>query len=156
MGDPGGRRRLDGHPGRRAVHSARRSHDRRLLQQRLAPRQRPLPHIQLLLGQLPARAQAVRRTRRARALPRPRLRVGRRTTVMADSASPAPRWGVAPYFLVADVVAAANDYRDRLGFAYERFWGEPPAFCMVYRRGVVIMLKQAETAGASRPNHRAD
>jgi predicted enzyme related to lactoylglutathione lyase len=75
---------------------------------------------------------------------------------MADSKTPAPRWGVAPYFLVADVVAAANDYRDRLGFAYERFWGEPPAFCMVYRRGVVIMLKQADIAGAPRPNHRAD
>lgn len=27
---------------------------------------------------------------------------------------------------------------------------------MVYRRGVVVMLKQAETAGAPRPNHCAD
>jgi uncharacterized glyoxalase superfamily protein PhnB len=74
---------------------------------------------------------------------------------MADPASPPPRWGVAPYFLVADVAAAADYYRDRLGFAYDRVWGEPPAFCMVYRRGVVIMLKQA-AAGAPRPNHRAD
>lgn len=74
---------------------------------------------------------------------------------MPDPTPPAPRWGIAPYFLVADVVAAANDYRDRLGFAYDRFWGEPPGFCMVFRRGVVIMLKQTETAGAPRPNHRA-
>jgi hypothetical protein len=33
------------------------------------------------------------------------------------------------------VVKTANDYRDQLGFEYERFWGEPPGFCMVYRRG---------------------
>lgn len=31
--------------------------------------------------------------------------------------------GSAPILLVADVVAAAEHYRDRLGFAFERFWG---------------------------------
>lgn len=30
--------------------------------------------------------------------------------------APAPRWGIAPCFLVGDVVATANHYRDRLGF----------------------------------------
>ena len=35
--------------------------------------------------------------------------------------------------LVADVEAAANYYRDTLGFRYERFWGEPPAFCILWR-----------------------
>ena len=33
-----------------------------------------------------------------------------------------PRWGIAPFFVVADVVATANYYRDQLGFHYERFW----------------------------------
>src|SRR5687767_6706306 len=56
----------------------------------------------------------------------------------------AEKWGIAPYFLVDDVVASANYYRDDLGFKYERFWGEPPEFCMVHRGGVVIMLKQTE------------
>jgi len=37
------------------------------------------------------------------------------------------RWSVAPYFIVDDVVATANFYRDKLGFHYERLWGEPPA-----------------------------
>jgi len=41
-----------------------------------------------------------------------------------------PRWSVAPYFIVDDVVATANYYRDKLGFQYDRFWGEPPEFCM--------------------------
>lgn len=69
-----------------------------------------------------------------------------------------PRWSVAPYFFVADVVTAADWYRDVLGFRYERFWGDPPAFCMVYRAGVVVMLSQLETPvpAAVRPNHTVD
>ena len=67
-----------------------------------------------------------------------------------------PHWSVAPYFIVDDVVAAANHYRDRLGFRYERFWNDPPSFCMVYRRGVVIMLAQLEEPGLKRPNRLAD
>lgn len=66
-------------------------------------------------------------------------------------------WGIAPYFIVKDVVAAANDYRDRMGFAYERFWGEPPAFCMVHRGGVVIMLSQFHPGPAvPNPNRLRD
>jgi hypothetical protein len=41
-----------------------------------------------------------------------------------------PRWSIAPYFVVDDVVATANFYRDKMGFDYERFWGDPPCFCM--------------------------
>ena len=51
-------------------------------------------------------------------------------------------WNIAPYFIVADVVATANFYRDKLGFHYERFWGDPPAFCIVRRAGIMIMLSQ--------------
>ena len=66
------------------------------------------------------------------------------------------RWSVAPYFIVDDVVASANYYRDKLGFAYDRFWGEPPGFCMVCRNGAVIMLSQLEKSGVMRPNRLAD
>lgn len=65
-------------------------------------------------------------------------------------------WGIAPYFIVDDVVATANFYRDKLAFSYERFWGEPPAFCMVKRSGIVIMLAQFERPGHMRPNHTVD
>lgn len=51
--------------------------------------------------------------------------------------------GLAPVLLVKHVVAAANYYRDKLGFDYERFWGEPANFCMVRRDGHTIMLSQA-------------
>jgi uncharacterized glyoxalase superfamily protein PhnB len=70
--------------------------------------------------------------------------------------TPRPRWSIAPYFLVDDVVATANYYRDQLGFQYERFWGEPPAFTMVYRNGVVIMLSCGPKTGVTRPNRLAD
>ena len=67
-----------------------------------------------------------------------------------------PRWSIAPYFIVEDVVSTANYYRDKLGFQYERFWNEPPSFCMVTRNGIVIMLAQLETTGVMRPNHLVD
>ena len=63
------------------------------------------------------------------------------------------QWGIAPYFVVDDVVSAANFYRDKLGFHYERFWGEPPAFCMVKRAGITIMLAQVD-AVAHKPSGR--
>lgn len=74
---------------------------------------------------------------------------------MSEATESQAQWRIAPYFIVDDVVATANFYRDKLGFAYNRFFGEPPAFCMVYRRGVVIMLSQFEQSGLMRPNGRA-
>jgi predicted enzyme related to lactoylglutathione lyase len=75
---------------------------------------------------------------------------------MTDGTAASRRWAIAPYLVVDDVVATANFYRDMLGFRYDRFWGDPPAFCMVKRNGIVIMLSQIEGAGAMRPNRLAD
>jgi predicted enzyme related to lactoylglutathione lyase len=66
------------------------------------------------------------------------------------------RWSAAPYFIVDDVVSTANFYRDKLGFHYERFWGEPPCFCMVGRGGIIIMLSQLAKTGVMRPNRLVD
>jgi len=74
---------------------------------------------------------------------------------MADD-TPPPRWSIAPCFIVHDVVATADFYRDRLGFHYERFWGDPPCFCMVKRSGIIIMLSQPGTRGLKRPNSAAE
>ena len=63
--------------------------------------------------------------------------------------------GIAPYFLVRDVVKAAEYYRDALGFSYPRFWGEPPCFCMPHREGLIIMLSQTQDASIIRPNAKA-
>ena len=62
-------------------------------------------------------------------------------------------YGTAPYFIVADIFQSAEFYRDKLGFQFDRIWGEPPQFVMVRRDGVVIMLKSVGSPGHSRPNH---
>ena len=62
--------------------------------------------------------------------------------------------GSAPVLLVKDVVASANYFRDRLGFAYDRMWGDPPDFCMVERDGHTVMLSQAPTGAALVPHWR--
>lgn len=75
---------------------------------------------------------------------------------MSQPAAAQGRWTIAPYFLVDDVVATANYYRDKLGFHYDRFWGDPPAFCMVKRSGIIIMLSQLASPVTPRPNHLVD
>ena len=50
----------------------------------------------------------------------------------------------APVLLVKDVIAAANYYRDTMGFAYEKFCGDPPNFVILHRDGMYVMLRQAE------------
>jgi predicted enzyme related to lactoylglutathione lyase len=39
---------------------------------------------------------------------------------------------------------------------YDRFWGDPPCFCMVSRGGIIITLSQLAEAGRMRPNRLAD
>lgn len=59
---------------------------------------------------------------------------------------------VAPVLLVRDVVASAKYFRDRLGFTYDRLWGDPPDFCMVRRDGNTVMLSQAPRGHRIVPN----
>jgi catechol 2,3-dioxygenase-like lactoylglutathione lyase family enzyme len=61
---------------------------------------------------------------------------------------------VAPVLLVRDVVAAAEHYRDRLGFHYTRFWGEPPDFVILDRDGLRLMLHRPEASVAIAPHWR--
>jgi uncharacterized glyoxalase superfamily protein PhnB len=77
---------------------------------------------------------------------------------MSETASPIapPRWNIAPYFIVDDVVGTANFYRDKLGFFYVRFWGEPPCFTIVQRNGINIMLSQLPSTGHMLPNSAAN
>ena len=50
----------------------------------------------------------------------------------------------AAVLLVKDVVASADHYREKLGFADEGFVGDPPSFCILHRDGCHIMLRQAD------------
>jgi catechol 2,3-dioxygenase-like lactoylglutathione lyase family enzyme len=53
---------------------------------------------------------------------------------------------VAPYFLVDDVFATAEFYRDILGFTFDEFFGNPPGFTIVERDDVRIMFRQVRPA----------
>lgn len=57
-----------------------------------------------------------------------------------------------PVLLVTDVVAAANHYRDCMGFRYGKFWGEPPNFVILERDEMFVMLRQAEDPSHVRPH----
>jgi uncharacterized glyoxalase superfamily protein PhnB len=53
---------------------------------------------------------------------------------------------IAPFFLVADVVKAAEYYRDRLGFTIRGyFFEDPPVFAMVGRDKLIIVLSLMES-----------
>jgi uncharacterized glyoxalase superfamily protein PhnB len=65
--------------------------------------------------------------------------------------------GIAPYFLVADVIKAAEYYRDKLGFTIRGyFFEDPPVFGMVGRGdGQIIMLSLMEGGrGGSNRDHK--
>jgi hypothetical protein len=66
--------------------------------------------------------------------------------------------GIAPEFLVADVVKAAEHYRDRLGFTIiGYFFGDPPVFAMVGRDDKIIMLSLVENGrGGSNRNFKPE
>jgi len=61
---------------------------------------------------------------------------------------------VTPVLLVRDVVKSANYFRDKLGFSYDRFWGDPSNFCMVRRDGLTVMLSQAPEKAELIPHWR--
>jgi catechol 2,3-dioxygenase-like lactoylglutathione lyase family enzyme len=46
-----------------------------------------------------------------------------------------------PVLEVADVVEAAEFYERSLGFVFQRFWGDPPCFVMLFRGAIQIFLR---------------
>ncbi len=60
----------------------------------------------------------------------------------------------APFFLVDDVVATAEYYRDKLGFTRGVFFGDPPGFVIVKRNTARLMFRQVpeNARPAARPN----
>ena len=57
-----------------------------------------------------------------------------------------------PQFIVPDVVAAAEFYRDVLGFKILGYFLDPPVFAMVARDGVEIHFGKSDKGAAASPN----
>lgn len=60
---------------------------------------------------------------------------------------------VSPEFAVPDVVAAAEFYRDKLGFQIHGYFLDPPAYAMVGRDNVEIHFGKSEAGAPPSPNH---
>jgi catechol 2,3-dioxygenase-like lactoylglutathione lyase family enzyme len=60
---------------------------------------------------------------------------------------------VSPQFVVPDVVAAAEYYRDTLGFKILSYFLDPPVFAMVARDAVEIQLSKGDPGTPPSPNH---
>jgi catechol 2,3-dioxygenase-like lactoylglutathione lyase family enzyme len=58
----------------------------------------------------------------------------------------------APHFVVSDLAKSAAYYADALGFRAPRLWGDPPAFAIVSRDDIRIMLTQAGDGSHVRPH----
>ena len=56
-------------------------------------------------------------------------------------------FGVVPVFLVDDVVAAAEYYRDVLGFEVDFIYGEPAMYASVSRDDAIINFSRSEPSG---------
>lgn len=61
---------------------------------------------------------------------------------------------VAPFLLVDDVFASAEYYRDKLGFAFNTFFGQPPTFVILQRNTTRLMLRQV--APSARPGAQSN
>ena len=64
--------------------------------------------------------------------------------MQAEQAKTVEFKSVAPSFVVADVVATAEYYRDVLGFEILGYFGEPTVFAIVARGGVEIHFGKAD------------
>tara|TARA_R110000868_G_scaffold383578_8_gene650705 strand:+ start:16856 stop:17242 length:387 start_codon:yes stop_codon:yes gene_type:complete len=62
--------------------------------------------------------------------------------------------GSAPILLVKNVVESANYYRDKIGFNYERLWGDPPGFCILHRDQFSLMLSQVKNPDDIVPHYK--
>lgn len=60
--------------------------------------------------------------------------------------------GSAPVLLVSDVIASAEWYREKLGFSYDKIWGDPPGFCILHRDNYNLMLCQVKDKSEIMPH----
>ncbi len=71
---------------------------------------------------------------------------------MADTPTPQIQ-GMSPFFIVSDLMASAEYYRDCLGFDFDDLWGDPPSLVVLYRDRAQIMLAAGNAETPPNPNH---
>ncbi len=64
-------------------------------------------------------------------------------------------YGVVPVFLVDEVVATVEYYRDKLGFTIDYVYGDPPNYGSVSRGGAVLHFTKSDPPGRRNGVRRA-
>jgi hypothetical protein len=59
---------------------------------------------------------------------------------------------ICPHFVVPDVVASAEYYRDVLGFKILGYWLDPPVFAIVARDDIEIQFGKSDSANVPSPS----
>jgi hypothetical protein len=59
---------------------------------------------------------------------------------------------ICPHFVVPDVVASAEYYRDVLGFKILGYWLDPPVFAIVARDDIEIQFGKSDNGNLPSPN----
>jgi hypothetical protein len=59
---------------------------------------------------------------------------------------------ICPHFVVPDVLASAEHYRDALGFKIMGYWLDPPVFAIVARDDVEIQFGKSDNGALPSPN----
>jgi len=59
---------------------------------------------------------------------------------------------ICPHFVVPDVVASAEYYRDVLGFKILGYWLDPPVFAIVARNDIEIQFGKSDSGNVPSPN----
>ena len=57
-------------------------------------------------------------------------------------------YGSAPVLMVHDVVKTAEFYKDKLGFHFNRYWGEPPSFCILHKDQFSVIINKIDSEKA--------
>ncbi|HYE66786.1 MAG TPA: VOC family protein [Pyrinomonadaceae bacterium] len=63
---------------------------------------------------------------------------------------------IAPYFIVEDVIESAEFYRDKLGFHFDGYRGDPPSYVVLVRDNVWIILEDLNRTGLVCPNRKVN
>ena len=64
-------------------------------------------------------------------------------------------YGVVPVLLVDDIVPTVEYYRDKLGFAIDYVYGDPPHYASVSRGGAVVHFTKSDPPGRRNGVRRA-
>ncbi|HQY19431.1 MAG TPA: VOC family protein [Ignavibacteria bacterium] len=63
--------------------------------------------------------------------------------------------GTSSILLVSDIDKSAEWYREKLGFDFQNFYGDPHEFCVMNRDNIYLMISQSHKTEDIKPNWKS-